>query len=90
MKILSLQKNERSGDRSSRFRDGVHRDSLRRAQLGICALNTPYGLTFDSINENLFVFQQTGDAIYGYNTQIFYGGDTPPTYDVTPVNPFLK
>ena len=53
-------------------------------------LNTPYALTFDSINENLFVFQQTGDAIYGYNTQIFYGGDTPPTYDVTPVNPFLK
>ena len=53
-------------------------------------LNTPYGLTFDSINENLFVFQQTGDAIYGYNTQIFYGGDTPPTYDVTPVNPGLK
>ena len=53
-------------------------------------LNTPYGLTFDSINENLFVFQQTGDAIYGYNTQIFYGGDTPPTYDVTPVNPELK
>jgi hypothetical protein len=53
-------------------------------------LATPYALTFDSINENFFVFQQTGGTIMGYNTQIQYSGNTASTYEVRPVNPGLQ
>ncbi len=53
-------------------------------------LATPYALTFDSIHQDLFVFQQSGDQILGYNTQIPYSGNTPPTYQVTLINPTLK
>jgi len=53
-------------------------------------LATPYALTFDSINQNLFDFQQTGGTIMGYNTQIQYSGNTASTYEVTLTNPELK
>ena len=53
-------------------------------------LATPYALTFDSINQDLFVFQQTGGTIMGYNTQIQYSGNTASTYEVRPVNPGLQ
>ena len=53
-------------------------------------LATPYALTFDSINQDLFVFQQTGGTIMGYDTQIQYSGNTASTYEVRPVNPGLQ
>ena len=53
-------------------------------------LATPYALTFDSINQDLFVFQQTGGTIMGYDTQIQYQGNTASTYEVRPVNPGLQ